>query len=139
MAFQPDILITTPDDRIMVVEAQITMNDLPRTEEALKRYMVGMQYPFGLLITPEKGWVYRDLYSSLSPESVKQVEEFDSTRLWRRNPPRQGLEFEAFVQQWIEDLADFPTESLPPQLKDIVQDYVLPAIADGEVKAAHPR
>jgi hypothetical protein len=30
------------------------MNDLPRTEEALKRHMVGMQYPFGLLITPEK-------------------------------------------------------------------------------------
>jgi len=57
------------------------MNDLPRTEEALKQYMVGMQYPFGLLITPEKGWVYRDFYSSLSPASVKQVEEFDSTRM----------------------------------------------------------
>ncbi len=139
MAFQPDILISTPDGRVMVIEAKVTMNDLPRTEEALKRYMVGMQYPFGLLITPEKGWVYRDSYASLSPASVKQVEEFDSTRIWRQNPPRQGLEFEAFVQQWIEDLADFPTESLPPQLKDIVQGYVLPAIAGGEVKAAHPR
>jgi hypothetical protein len=139
MAFQPDILITTPDGRVMVIEAKVTMNDLPPTEEALKRYMVGMQYPFGLLITPEKGWVYRDFYSSLSPASVKQVEEFDSTRIWRQNPPRQGLEFEAFVQQWIEDLAGFPTESLSPQLKDIVQRYVLPAIAAGEVKAAHPR
>ena len=139
MAFQPDILITTPDSRVMVIEAKVTMNDLPRTEEALKRYMVGMQYPFGLLITPEKGWVYRDIYSSPSPESVNQVEVFDSTRMWRQSPPRQELEFEAFVQQWIEDLADFPTESLPPQLKTIVQDYVLPAIAGGEVKAAHPR
>jgi hypothetical protein len=139
MAFQPDILITTPAGRIMVIEAKVTINDLPGTEEALKRYMVGMQYPFGLLITPEKGWVYRDVYSGLSPESVKQVGEFDSTRIWRRNPPRQGLEFEAFVQQWIEDLIDFPTESLPIQLKDIVQNYVLPAIAGGEVKAAHPR
>ena len=60
MAFEPDIIITTPDGRLMVIEAKVTMNDLPRTEEALKRYMVGMQYPFGLLITPEKGWVYRD-------------------------------------------------------------------------------
>jgi hypothetical protein len=123
----------------MVIQAVVTMNDLPHTEEALKRYMVGMQYPFGLLITPEKGWVYRDLYSSLSPESVEQVEEFDSTGIWRRNPPPRGPEFEAFVQEWIEELADFPTESLPPRLKEIVRDYVLPAIAGGEVKAAHPR
>ncbi|HYL78590.1 MAG TPA: hypothetical protein VEU96_30645 [Bryobacteraceae bacterium] len=139
IAFQPDILINTPDGRVMVIEAKVTMNDLPRTEEALKRYMVGMQYPFGLLITPEKGWVYRDSYTCFSPASVRQVEEFDSTRVWRQKPPRQGLEFEAFVQQWIEDLADFPAESLPPQLKDIVQGYVLPAIAAGEVRAAHPR
>ena len=139
MAFEPDIIITTPDGRLMVIEAKVTMADFPRTEEALKRYMVAMQYPFGLLITPEKGWVYRDSYSSLSPTSVHQVEEFDSTPMWRQNPPRDPVEFEAFVQRWIEELADFPTQSLPPELKDIVQDYVLPAIAAGEVKAAHPR
>src|SRR5258708_34444015 len=139
MEFEPDIIISTPNGRVMVIEAKVAMNDLPRTEEALKLYMVGMEYPFGLLITPEKGWVYRDFYSSFLPASVKQVEEFDSTRIWRRKPPRQPLEFEAFGQQWIEDLADFPSESLPPQLKDIVQGYVLPAIAGGEVKAAHPR
>jgi hypothetical protein len=139
MAFQPDILINTPDGRVMVVEAKVTLHDLLRTEEDLKRYMVAMQYPFGMLITPEKGWVYRDFYSNLSPASVKRVEEFDSLRIWRQNPPSQGLEFEAFVQRWIEDLADFPTDSLPPQLKEIVQGYVLPAIASGEVRAAHPR
>lgn len=139
MAFEPDIIITTPDGRIMVIEAKVAMHDLPHTEEALKGYMVAMQYPFGLLITPEKGWVYRDSYSSLSPASVERVEEFDSTPLWRQNPPHEPLEFEAFVQRWIEDLVDFSAQSLPPQFKDIVQAYVLPAIAAGEVKAAHPR
>src|ERR1700674_4061478 len=139
MAFEPDILINTPDGRVMVIEAKVTLNDLPRTEEALKRYMVGMQYPFGLLITPEKGWVYRDSYANLSPASVQRVEEVDTTPIWRENPPRSPRDFEAFVQRWIEDLADFPTHSLPPQFKDIVQGYVLPAIAAGEVKAAHPR
>jgi hypothetical protein len=139
MAFQPDILINAPHGRVMVIEAKVALPDLLRTEEALKRYMVGMQYPFGMLITPEKGWVYRDFYSNFSAASVKKVEEFDSTRIWRQNPPSQGLEFEAFVQQWIEDLAHFPVDSLPPQLKDIVQGYVLPAIASGEVRAAHPR
>jgi hypothetical protein len=139
MAFEPDIIISTPDGRLMVIEAKVAMNDLPHTEEALKRYMVAMQYPFGLLITPEKGWVYRDSYSSLSPASIKKVEEFDSIPIGRQDPPREPLEFEAFVQRWIEDLPDFPTQSLPPQLKDIVQGYVLPAIAVGEAKAAHPR
>jgi hypothetical protein len=139
MAFEPDILVNTPNGRVMVIEAKVALNDLPRTEEALKRYMVAMQYPFGLLITPEKGWLYRDSYSSLSPASIRQVEQFDSARIWRQNPPRHGMEFEAFVQQWFENLGDFPTESLPPQLKDVVQVYVLPAIAAGEVRAAHPR
>ncbi|MBV9759830.1 MAG: hypothetical protein JO340_04630 [Acidobacteriaceae bacterium] len=74
MAFQPDILITTPDGRVMVIEAKVVMTDLPHTEQALKQYMVGMQYPFGLLITPEKGWVYRDLYSSLSPEALHSIQ-----------------------------------------------------------------
>jgi hypothetical protein len=139
MAFEPDIIVTTPDNRIMVIEAKVAMNDLARTEEALKRYMVAMQYPFGLLITPERGWVYRDSYANLSPASVQRVEEFDSTPIWREDPPRSPRDFEAFVQRWIEDLVDFPTQSLPPQFKDIVQGYVLPAIAAGEVKAAHPR
>jgi hypothetical protein len=67
MAAQPDILITTPGGRIMVIEAKVTMNDLPHTEEALKRYMVGMQYPFGLLITPEKGWVCDTLLRLAEP------------------------------------------------------------------------
>ncbi len=139
MAFEPDILINTPDGRVMVIEAKVAIKDFPLTEEALKQYMVDMQYPFGLLVAPEKVRVYRDFYSSISPASVKQVEEFDGTRIWRQNPPRQGPEFEAFVQQWIENLGDFPAESLPQQFKDIVQLYVLPAIAAGEVRAAHPR
>ena len=67
------------------------------------------------------------------------MEEFDGNRIWPQNPPRQGLEFEAFVQQWIENLVDFPAESLPQQFKDIVRLYVLPAIAAGEVRASHPR
>jgi hypothetical protein len=139
LAFEPDILINTPNGGVMVIEAKIAMNDIPRTEEALKQYMIGMQYPFGLLVTPEKVRVYRDLYSSFSPDSIRQVEEFDGARIWRANPPRQPSEFEAFVQQWIEDLIDFPVESLPPELKNIVQVFILPAIAAGEVRAAHPR
>jgi hypothetical protein len=139
MLFEPDIIIGTPDGRLMVIEAKVAMNDLRGTEDELKRYMVAMQYPFGMLITPEKGWVYRDSYSGFSPASIQRVEEFDSFPIWRESPPRDPLKFEAFVQRWLEDLADFPQPSLPPGLKGIFRDYVLPAIAGGEVRAAHPR
>ena len=139
MAFEPDILVNSPGGRVMVIEAKVAMNDLPRTEEALKRYMIDMQYPFGLLVTPEKVRVYRDFYSSLLSTSVRKVEEFEGAQIWPENPPLQAPAFEAFVQQWIESLVDYPADSLPPQFKDIVQVYVLPAIAGGEVRAAHPR
>jgi len=43
MAFEPDIIISTPDGRLMVIEAKLAMNDFSRTEEALKGYMVAMQ------------------------------------------------------------------------------------------------
>jgi hypothetical protein len=139
IAFEPDILIKTPDGGVMVIEAKLAISDIASTEEELKRYMIGMHYPFGLLVTPEKVRVYRDLYSSFSPASIKQVEEFDGARIWRSNPPKHESEFEAFVQQWLEGLADFPAESLPPEFKNIVQVFILPAIATGEVRAAHPR
>jgi len=50
--FEPDILITSEDDPrpAVVVEAKTYLIDLERTEADLKRYMVGMLCPVGLLI-----------------------------------------------------------------------------------------
>jgi DNA anti-recombination protein RmuC len=36
MAFEPDILITVPDGRVMVIEAKVAMNDLPRIDSDLQ-------------------------------------------------------------------------------------------------------
>ena len=41
MAFEADILITTPDGIELVVEAEVSLPNLERTEEELKKYMVG--------------------------------------------------------------------------------------------------
>ena len=67
VAFRPDIIVTTQEGVSLVVEAKLTMPNLERTEEQLKQYMVGMQCPVGLLITPERMWLYRDSYTSRSP------------------------------------------------------------------------
>ncbi len=139
MAFQPDIIITTPDGISLVAEAKVTLPNLKRTEEDLKQYMVGMQCPIGLLITPERMWLYRDSYTTRSSQSVQRVGVFVLRPLWRRPPPSQGAPFEIFVQQWLEDLANQPTKELPDGLREALREYVLPAVTSGDVRAAHPR
>jgi len=90
MAFHPDILVTTAElPRIaLVVEAKVRIPDLDRTEQELKRYMVGMQCPVGLLVTPDRLWLYRDLYTGRSENSVQRVGEYDATALWGQTPTR---------------------------------------------------
>jgi len=139
MAFHPDILVTTPDGITLVVEAKVTLPDIKRTEEDLKQYMVLMQCPVGLLITPERMWMYRDFYTTRSPQSVQRVGEFNIQALWRQTPPSQGAPFEIFVQQWLEDLSLQPTRELPKELREALRENVLPAVATGDVRAAHPR
>jgi hypothetical protein len=140
MAFEPDILITTPEGIALVVEAKLNLKNLPRSEDELKRYMVVMRCPIGLLITPERMWLYRDFYTADSAQSVQRVGEFDVAKLWDREPPAQEAAFEAFVQQRLEDLvAEYPNRELPKELNEALGEYILPAVATGEMRAAHVR
>lgn len=139
MAFRPDILVTTPDGISLVVEARVTLPSPERAEEDLKQYMVGMQCPTGLLITPKRMWLYRDSYTARSPQSVQRVGEFNLTRLWDQSPPRQEAQFETFVQQWLEGLAKRPAKEVSAELGAALREYILPAVTGGEVRAAHPR
>jgi len=139
VAFEADIPITTPDGIALVVEAKATLPNPERTEEDLKQYMAGMQCPVGLLITPERMWLYRDFYTARSPLSVQRIGEFNAKLLWRQAPQSEGAAFEVFVQQWLEDLANQPTAEFPKELRDALREYVLPAVTGGEVRAAQPR
>ena len=140
MAFEPDIVITGPEGIMLVVEAKVSLQNLPRSEQELKQYMVRMRCPIGLLITPEHMWLYRDFYTVDSVRSVQQVGEFDVAKLWHQKPPAQGVAFEAFVQQWLEDLvAEYPNRELPKELNEALEQYILPAVATGDMRAAHVR
>lgn len=139
MPFAPDIIITTPEGVALVAEAKLSLPDLQLTEDNLKRYMVGMQCPIGLLVTPERMWVHRDTYTVRSPQSVERVGEFNAANLWQQPPPTEGWAFEAFVQQWLEHLVEQSTAQLPETLREALREYVLPAVASGDVRAAHPR
>jgi hypothetical protein len=140
LAFEPDIVITAPEGIMLVVEAKVSLQNLLRSEQELKQYMVRMRCPIGLLITPERMWLYRDVHTADSAQSVQGVGEFDVAKLWHRKPPAQGVDFEAFVQQWLEDLvAEYPNRELPKELNEALGEYILPAVATGDVRAAHVR
>lgn len=138
-AFQPDIIVTGSDGVMLVVEVKVSVPNLEVTEEQLKRYMSGMQCPTGVLITPEHIWVYRDLYTARTPQSIQRIGEFDTKGLWQQSPPAEATLFEVFVQQWLERLAQEPAQELPPNISGTFREYVVPAVMNGEVRAAHPR
>ena len=139
MAFEPDIIVTGPDGIALVLEAKTRLPNLQNSEEQLKEYMIGMQCPTGVLVTPEHMWVYRDRYTARSPESIQRVGEFDTKDIWRHPPPADGTLFETFVQQWLERLAHEPAQDLPRNVREALSEYVVPAVANGDVRAAHPR
>ncbi len=144
MAFEPDIIVTGPEpfDVSLVVEAKATLRNLANAEGELTRYMAAMRSPVGMLVTPEKLWLYRDQYLSTSEESIRRVGEFEIGNLltFDRNKKNAGVDFENAVQSWIEG---FSTESglrgLPPDLRRAVQTHILPAISHGVLRAGHPR
>jgi hypothetical protein len=137
MTFQPDIIVSGPDGLTLVVDAETSLPNLEQTEEQLVRYMLGMHCPAGILVTPNRMRLYRDLYAS--PPSVELVGEFDTQVLWRQRPPEDASSFELFVQQWLENLAQLPTKDLPRNVAEALREYILPAVTSGEVHAAHPR
>jgi hypothetical protein len=139
MAFQPDIIVTGPDGVMLVVEAKVRLPNLELSEEQLKRYMSGMQCPTGVLITPEHIWVCRDLYTTRTPQSIQRIGEFDTKGLWQQPPPSEPMLFEDFVQRWLERLAQQPAQELPPNIRRTFREYVIPAVTNGELRAAHPR
>jgi hypothetical protein len=141
MPFEPDIVVTeTGHHRVnLVVDVKTTLPDLQQTELGLKKYMYLVQCPTGLLITPDRLWLYQDGYTSRSPESVELVGDFDLALVWEDPPPKQETRFETFVQRWLEDLPRQRAEQLPKDLRSAVREYILPAVVQGEVRAAHPR
>src|SRR3989442_719476 len=116
MAFHPDILVTSPEEShaALVIEAKVHIPNLDRADEQIKQYMVGMQCPVGLLITPERLRLYRDFYTDRSSRSVQRIGDYNAAPLWApESPPRDELRFEIFVQHWLERLANQPQRDLP--------------------------
>lgn len=148
MPFEPDVIVTASEGLgvSLVVEVKLSLANKSQAEEQLKRYMVSMRCPVGLLITPERLWIYNDSYSAPGLGSVELVGEFPlfGLRVVQLDAdafPR-GPEFalERAVQRWLEGLStESERQKLPPDLREAVEEYVVPALNEGQVRAAGPR
>jgi hypothetical protein len=146
MAFGPDIVVTERDgwEPALVVEAETSLCDLESAERQLKTYMSGTRCPIGLIVSPQQLRLYRNRYESTSQDPIELVGTFDVRDVLHYRPPGDGgddaFEFEGFVQEWIEGLGtESGLQELPAQLRRAVEWYILPAVSQGDVRAAHPR
>jgi hypothetical protein len=128
----------------LVAEAKTNIRDIESSKLQLKKFMAAMRCPLGLLVTPERLWLFRDQYLSSSEDSIAQVAEFDVKNVLNFEQTRTGggdaLAFEQLVQSWLEGLA---TESglreLPSELRSAAQLYIVPAVSQGTIRAGRPR
>ncbi len=146
MALEPDIIVTGPEasDIALVVEVKTSVPDLESSERQLKTYMSAMRSPVGLIVTPQRLWLYRDRYLGTSLDSIVRVAEFDVDNVLNFEHSgisrKDALEFERLVQAWLESLGtEAGLRELPTELRRAVQSYIVPAISQGAVRAGHPR
>ncbi len=152
MSTNVDILVSSPDstELKLVVETKLDIKDLSSAESQLKKYMLSRHCPVGLLVTPQKLWIYRDRFTSQREDSIELLGEFDATSLFGFHPRKpsadrsSGWQFEITVQSWLEDLAKGTIDTKLIQqrdkkLWDILSAHVIPAVESGVVRAAGPR
>jgi hypothetical protein len=126
-----------------VVEAKLQTPNLQETEHQLKNFMLQLRCPLGLLVSPQRLWVYLDRFTSYSEDSIERLGEFDIKGLIKFHLPATGggVAFENAVQAWLEDLTG---DTMRGQVKDsklqeVINHYILPAVETGVVRAAGPR
>jgi len=148
MPAQADIIVSSPDatEVRLVVEAKLRVPDLTETERRLKNFMLQLSCPLGLLVSPQRLWVYLDRFTSDSEDSVERLGEFNVEGLIKfRSPavesPEAHFAFENAVQDWLEGLASDTTQDRVKDTKllETIRHYILPAVESGVIRAAGPR
>lgn len=145
MSFSPDIIVTGEDTPRILLAAEVKLSRPTNKDDEtrLRIYMLQMRCPIGLLVTPDVIEVFRDTYTEHSENSVKRVASFSSPKAWNnfkaahQDRPQASLRFEEAVRSWLEELGSSPSPHLsefPPQTREALSDYVLPALTQGAVR-----
>jgi hypothetical protein len=141
MPFDPDIVVTEPGSShvLLIVEAK-TIESVSESEKQLRRYMWEMSCPVGLLVSPRRIILYRNLFTGYSDDSVERVGAYSAPSSWKDYVgPNAGVEFERRVQSWLEGLKNERTSELAGEAAGAFEQFVIPGLLQGEIHAAGPR
>lgn len=140
----PDIIVTKPDlpEIELMVEVKATVGDVRATEAQLKLSMIRRNCPIGMFVTPESILFFRNRYTSYELESVQKMGECRTNELLDAMPDK-ALVSESYlisrVEQWLESLPLGGRRRWPSSAQDAIESFILPAVADGVVRADGPR
>jgi hypothetical protein len=143
MAFTPDVIVTTdysPATIGLVGEARGTTANLDEAALQLKKYMVRMGCPVGIIFTAKVLRIYKNRFLGRAEDSVQLVGDFPSGELFKARQAVAGVEstVESALVEWLEELAETQQVRVSdPQLKSAIDEHILPAISGGRVSILH--
>jgi hypothetical protein len=146
---QPDLIVASSDriDILLAVEVKATeLWDVELAEKRLAEYMDKVGCPVGLIVTPKRILLYRNSYRL---PVLQRIGDFPYEPLppgWQgtlaANLPSatRAFLFERAVQTWLEGLVHPSVRaSLPDDLAEAFDQFVVPALLQGELGATGPR
>ena len=144
MTLRPDIVVTRPDspEVLLVVETKAGQVDIKSVEAQLKKYMVHMSCPVGMLVTEPETRFYRNRYTDYEPENIELIGSSTTDELLGRIPTTSiGREphLESRVEEWLESLRVGHGRTWPSSAREAIESSVLPVVVGGVVRAGGPR
>lgn len=125
-------------DVLLVAEVKRSIPDRESAEGSLRRYMLDRRCSLGLLVTPEKTWIYRDTYADFTPSSVQLVGEYPTNELLDVDAaPHDEAALQSAVREWLDRLALGWPSALPrtPATRAPVLQYLVPEVTEGRVQS----
>jgi hypothetical protein len=143
MAFTPDVIVTTdysPATTALVAEAKGGTANLDETALQLKKYMLRVGCPVGVILTPQVLRIYKDRFLGRTEDSIELVGDFPSRVLFKAREPVTELAIESALVEWLEEIAQTGQAGVSDvHLKSAIDEHVLPSISGGRVSTLHPR
>jgi hypothetical protein len=144
---QPDIVVVSPDELTthLIVEVSLAAAEAEKAR-GLKRQMIRMRVPTGLLVTPETISIYRDTFRSYEEGAIHKKARLPTSAVpelqrFANRTNSDPIAFEDAVQDWLTNLKYRSTQGYlkAGDLTKALKEHVLPALDMGEVRAAGPR
>ena len=145
MSFAPDVIVTTdysPATIALVGEAKASADNLDEGAHQLKQYMLRMNCPVGVILTPTILRIYKDRFVGRTQDSIELVGDFPSAELFEAWQPvaNTASAIESALVGWLDNLAQTGQVGVgDPRLQAVIGEHILPAISGGRVSIVRPR